>query len=62
VGIADHVNIGDGAAIMAAAGVMHDIPAGETWGGFPATTARRWMRQVAWLARHANERGGGKAE
>lgn len=56
-GIADHVTIGDGASIMAAAGVMHDIPAREIWGGFPATTARRWMRQVAWLARQAHGRG-----
>jgi len=61
-GIADHVTIGDGASVMAAAGVMHDIPAGESWGGFPATPARRWMRQVAWLARHANRRGAEQAE
>ncbi|MDR3507267.1 MAG: UDP-3-O-(3-hydroxymyristoyl)glucosamine N-acyltransferase [Caulobacteraceae bacterium] len=57
-GIADHLTIGDGASVMAAAGLMHDIPAGEVWGGIPATPARQWMRQVAWLARNAQARGG----
>jgi len=61
-GIADHLTIGAGATIMAAAGLMHDVPAGETWGGFPATPARRWLRQVAWLARHALVRGAEQAE
>lgn len=56
-GIADHLTIGDGATIMAAAGLMHDVPAGEVWGGIPASPARRWMRQVAWLARQTQGRG-----
>jgi UDP-3-O-[3-hydroxymyristoyl] glucosamine N-acyltransferase len=55
-GIADHVTIGDGARIIAAAGVMHDVPAGETWGGAPAIPVRKFMRQVAWLARMAEGR------
>lgn len=59
VGIADHITVGDGARLMASAGVMHDIPAGETWGGFPAVPARRWLRQVAWLTRMAHKRGEG---
>lgn len=50
-GIADHLTIGDGARVAAAAGLMKDIPAGETWGGFPAKPIRQWMREVAWLAR-----------
>jgi UDP-3-O-[3-hydroxymyristoyl] glucosamine N-acyltransferase len=58
-GIADHVKIGDGARVAAAAGLMRDIPAGESWGGFPAMPARQWMRQVAWLARASRPRGGG---
>jgi UDP-3-O-[3-hydroxymyristoyl] glucosamine N-acyltransferase len=56
VGIADHVVIGDGAQLMAGAGVMGTIPAGETWGGFPASPARQWFRQVAWLAKMAQRR------
>lgn len=57
VGIADHVVIGDGAQLMAGAGVMGIIPPGETWGGYPASPARQWFRQVAWLAKMAQRRG-----
>ena len=53
VGVADHMTIGEGATLMANAGVMNNVPAGETWGGFPAVAARRWLRQVVWLAKHA---------
>lgn len=56
-GVADHVNIGNGAQVAAAAGVFRDIPAGETWGGVPGQPIRRWMREVAWLARAANRKG-----
>jgi UDP-3-O-[3-hydroxymyristoyl] glucosamine N-acyltransferase len=56
-GIADHVTIGAGAQVMAAAGVMGDIPAGETWGGVPAVRARQFWRQVAWVSRMVNARG-----
>ncbi|HZC16555.1 MAG TPA: UDP-3-O-(3-hydroxymyristoyl)glucosamine N-acyltransferase [Caulobacteraceae bacterium] len=55
-GIADHVTIGAGAQVMAAAGVMSDIPAGETWGGAPAVRARQFWRQVAWVSRMTNAR------
>jgi UDP-3-O-[3-hydroxymyristoyl] glucosamine N-acyltransferase len=55
-GIADHVTIGAGAQVMAAAGVMGDIPAGETWGGAPAVRARQFWRQVAWVSRMVNAR------
>jgi UDP-3-O-[3-hydroxymyristoyl] glucosamine N-acyltransferase len=36
VGIAGHLSIGDRVQIAAGAKVMHDIPAGEAWGGTPA--------------------------
>jgi UDP-3-O-[3-hydroxymyristoyl] glucosamine N-acyltransferase len=58
-GIADHVVIGDGARIAAAAGLMNNVPAGETWGGVPARPIRQWMRETAWLAKHAVRREGG---
>jgi UDP-3-O-[3-hydroxymyristoyl] glucosamine N-acyltransferase len=57
VGIADHVTVGPGARIAAAAGVMKDIPAGESWGGFPARTMMRWMRETATLSRLAKREG-----
>jgi UDP-3-O-[3-hydroxymyristoyl] glucosamine N-acyltransferase len=59
VGLADHVTVGDGARIAAAAGVMRDIPAGETWCGIPAMPVRQFFREVAWLSRHASRKDGG---
>jgi len=53
VGIADHRTIGAGAQIAAGAGVLDDIPAGETWGGYPAKPLRRWVREGAWLSKAA---------
>jgi len=58
-GIADHLVIGDGARIAAGAGLMNDVPAGETWGGVPAQPIRQWMRETAWLRKHAGRREGG---
>lgn len=55
-GIADHRTIGDGARIGASGGVLKDVPAGETWGGFPAQPVQRWLREVAWLSRAAGKR------
>jgi UDP-3-O-[3-hydroxymyristoyl] glucosamine N-acyltransferase len=57
-GVADHLTIGDGARVGAAAGVMRGIPAGETWGGFPARPIRQWMREVTWLSRRASRKEG----
>jgi UDP-3-O-[3-hydroxymyristoyl] glucosamine N-acyltransferase len=57
-GIADHLTIGDRARIAADAGVMRDVPAGEMWVGAPARPLRRFMREMAWLAKMANARGG----
>ena len=57
-GVADHISIGSGARIAGAAGVMKDVPAGETWGGFPARPIWIWLRETAWLARSAVRKGG----
>jgi len=47
VGIIGHLNIGDGARVAAQAGVSHDIPAGETWFGYPARPLKEVMRANA---------------
>jgi UDP-3-O-[3-hydroxymyristoyl] glucosamine N-acyltransferase len=57
-GVADHLSIGAGARITAAAGVIKDVPAGETWGGYPARPIRQWMRETAWLAKQASRKEG----
>lgn len=57
-GVADHITIGDGARLGAAAGVLKDVPAGETWGGFPAKPVRQWMREVTWVTRRAGRKEG----
>lgn len=44
VGIIDHLNIGDRAKIAAGSGIGEDVPAGETWFGFPARQRTQAMR------------------
>jgi UDP-3-O-[3-hydroxymyristoyl] glucosamine N-acyltransferase len=58
VGVGDHLTIGDGARIAAKSGVMRDIEAGATVGGFPAIAIKQWHRQTAGLARLLQRRGG----
>ncbi len=57
VGLADHINIGEGARLAANAGVMHDVPAGEKWGGIPAKPLREFMREVAIVSKLAKNKG-----
>jgi UDP-3-O-[3-hydroxymyristoyl] glucosamine N-acyltransferase len=47
VGLADHITIGEGAAVAAKSGVMSDIPPGERWMGYPAMPRREYLRIVA---------------
>jgi UDP-3-O-[3-hydroxymyristoyl] glucosamine N-acyltransferase len=49
VGIAGHRTIGAGARLAAQAGVFGDIPAGETWSGYPARPHREALRAQAAL-------------
>lgn len=59
VGVADHRHIGRGAVLAAGSAVMHDVPAGETWAGYPAKPLRQWLREVAWLGKAIGKRDGG---
>ncbi|MHB8530059.1 MAG: UDP-3-O-(3-hydroxymyristoyl)glucosamine N-acyltransferase [Caulobacteraceae bacterium] len=55
-GIVDHIRIGQGARIAAGAGISKDVPAGETWAGYPARPLVRWKREMAWLSLEAARR------
>lgn len=52
-GIAGHATIGKGARIGAQAGVFGDVPAGETWSGYPARPHREAMKAQGALFRLA---------
>jgi UDP-3-O-[3-hydroxymyristoyl] glucosamine N-acyltransferase len=51
VGIAGHLKIGHGAKLAAKSGVMSDIPAGASYGGFPAVPIKDWHRQSVAIVR-----------
>jgi UDP-3-O-[3-hydroxymyristoyl] glucosamine N-acyltransferase len=51
VGVADHHTIGAGARIAGQAGVIGDVPAGQTWSGYPARPHREALRAQAALFR-----------
>lgn len=56
VGVADHVTVGAGARLAAAAYLMRDVPPGETWAGGPAKPIQTFFREVAALSRLAKRR------
>lgn len=51
VGIKDHVRLNTGSSIGAKGGVHKDVPAGETWIGYPATPEHEQKRLVFSLKR-----------
>ncbi|GAA0869987.1 UDP-3-O-(3-hydroxymyristoyl)glucosamine N-acyltransferase [Brevundimonas basaltis] len=53
-GVGDHLSIGEAARVAAGAGVLQDIPAGETWSGYPAKPLRQFLREAVWLAKQAS--------
>lgn len=53
-GVGDHIRIGDGARVAGGSGVLADIPAGETWSGYPAKPIRQSLREAVWLAKQAS--------
>lgn len=55
-GVGDHLTIGEGARIAAGAGVLKDVPPGETWSGYPAKPIRESLREAVWLAKQASRK------
>lgn len=53
-GVGGHITIGAAARLGAQGGAIRDIPAGETWSGFPARPHREFMRAQAALFRLAS--------
>ena len=51
VGVAGHLTIGAGARIAGQAAVFGDVPAGETWSGYPARPHRESLRAQASMHR-----------
>jgi UDP-3-O-[3-hydroxymyristoyl] glucosamine N-acyltransferase len=49
VGIGGHLHIGAGARLAGQAGVMSDVPAGQTWSGYPARPHKESLRASAAL-------------
>ena len=56
--MAGHLNIGSGARLAAKAGLMRDVPEGETVCGSPAVPIGLFMKQVAILQRLAKKKDG----
>ena len=52
-GIGDHLKIGEGARIAGGAGLLSDVPAGETWSGYPAKPIRQFLRETVWVSKQA---------
>jgi UDP-3-O-[3-hydroxymyristoyl] glucosamine N-acyltransferase len=48
-GLGGHITIGAGARIAGQAGVFGDVPAGETWSGYPARPHREALRATGAL-------------
>jgi UDP-3-O-[3-hydroxymyristoyl] glucosamine N-acyltransferase len=46
VGLAGHLKIGNRVTVAAQSGVMHNIPDGEKWFGYPAQPDRKMKRQL----------------
>lgn len=62
VGIAGHLVIGAGARIAGGSGVIRDVAAGETVGGYPAMPIRTWHRTTAAIGRMAGTASAAPAE
>lgn len=62
VGIADNVTLGSRSTVGAGSGLDRDVPAGETWFGYPAAPGREVFKQQALLRRLLEKRAAPRAE
>lgn len=51
VGVSGHLHIGNGVKVAAQSGIGTDVPAGATYGGYPAMPVRDWHRQTVALSK-----------
>ncbi len=58
-GFAGHLEIGDGVTLAARSGVIHDLAAGQAYGGVPAIAHRQWKRQIIAFAKLAQRKDEG---
>ncbi len=56
-GLRDGLNIGSNVTIAGKAAVGEDIPAGETWGGYPAMEGRAYLSERRAIARLVRNKG-----
>ncbi len=61
VAVSDHITIGARARVGGRSGVMTDVPAGESWCGYPAVPVKEWLRSAVIVRKLARRAGGAKA-
>ena len=60
VGVSDHFTVGARARVAAKSGVISNVPAGESWGGYPAIPVREWLRNSVIVRKLGSQSRGGK--
>jgi UDP-3-O-[3-hydroxymyristoyl] glucosamine N-acyltransferase len=60
--VGDHLKIGEGARVAGGAGLLADVPPGETWSGYPAKPIRQFLRETVWVSKQAQGKPRGKTE
>lgn len=56
VGLVGHITVNTGAQIAARSAVVHDVPAGQQYGGAPARPVSEWRREIVAIKRLGQRR------
>jgi UDP-3-O-[3-hydroxymyristoyl] glucosamine N-acyltransferase len=56
-GIVPHITIAQGAITASRSTIYENVPAGQSWGGFPARPKNQWLREVLTLQKLATREG-----